>query len=72
MIEHMRHTTATDQVVSRFEAYDKKINELIRVMNETTLTVNKLYSASLTPAKKKKLEKINLLKKQLKQLEMEL
>jgi len=66
MIEHMKHVTGNERQLSEiFSRYDAKINELIRVVNE--LSIQKL-----TPAKKKKLEKINLLKKQLKQLEMEL
>jgi hypothetical protein len=70
MIEHMKHNKFNAlRYNPDFQVWcdgvDVKVNQLIRVVNELSVK-------NLTPAKKKKLEKINLLKKQLKQLEMEL
>ena len=73
MIEHMKHhSNAGDSTLDALLKYDKKINELIRVVNVMQVDIVSLRKKNMTPTQKKKLEKIEALKKQLKQLEMEL
>ena len=77
MIEHMKHNSLStmgynQSLTVQLDKYDAKINELIRVVNILQDDFACYRNEHLSPAKKKKLEKINLLKKQLKQLEMEL
>lgn len=68
MIEHMKHVTIREAWDTVSDRYDKKINELIRVVNELTIKVSVLES----PKNKPKYAKLRKLEQELKQLRLEL
>lgn len=85
MIEHMKHykfnTGIPYNVEYRewVERVNSKINEIIRIVSNESARLdafhnrlNALEAKNRTPVQKKKLEKISLLEKQLKQLKLEL
>jgi hypothetical protein len=74
MIEHMKHFSndINERYPDVLAKYDKKINELIRVVNILEDGFRCYRMEHMTPAKKAKLAKIQKLEKELKQLKLEI